>query len=234
METSFADRRKIILSADDFGMNAKANDRILELASLGKIDRVAVMIGIDRNFTQNEVASLMRSGIKMDIHLDLPGFNDDGKHTGILSRTIIFVYLRLIGKIAKEEISLSWKKQVELFKSRFGRYPDGINSHEHVHFFPSYFKIARDLQNEFNIPFIRLGKKDVLHFHDSRHLILRFMRHLISRNTDLQNIISSDHMVSLDWISDIENFANNLPEGTTEIICHPERDDEYKAILKWF
>ncbi len=234
MKNILINRKKIILSADDFGISAKANSRILELASLGKIDRVSAMMGSHRSFTQEEIVSLMHYGIKIDIHLDLPDFNVNRKHTGIFSRIFLLTYLHLTGKINKKKTAASWKKQIELFKECFGKYPDGINSHEYLHFFSPYFQIAHNLQNKYNIPFIRLGKRDVLHFKDSRHFILRLMRYLISKKCALQNIISSDHMVSLDWIGDIEDFAKNLPQGSTEIVCHPEKDQEYQSILAWF
>jgi hypothetical protein len=45
---------------------------------------------------------------------------------------------------------------------------------------------------------------------------------------------SSDYLVSLDWIRGLKYFVNNLPEGKTEIVCHPEREKEFKIIKTYF
>jgi len=62
------DRKKIIVAADDFGLRLAANEQILELARLGKIDRIGFLA--DGVFTAEEIKALLDLNIKIDIHLD--------------------------------------------------------------------------------------------------------------------------------------------------------------------
>jgi hypothetical protein len=41
-------------------------------------------------------------------------------------------------------------------------------------------------------------------------------------------------MISLDWIKDFPKFLASLPTGKTEIVCHPERKEEFELIKKYF
>ena len=45
---------------------------------------------------------------------------------------------------------------------------------------------------------------------------------------------SSDHFVSLDWIANFDKFFRHIPEGKIEIACHPEREEEFELIDKYF
>lgn len=61
--------KKLIISADDFGMNPLANKNILILAEAGKLDRVSVMT--NGFFSTQEIERLKRTGVCLDIHLEL-------------------------------------------------------------------------------------------------------------------------------------------------------------------
>ena len=68
-ETSY--RKNLIIEADDFGLNQLANEKILELARSGKIDRVAVLAD-EGGLSASDIAELKIMGVKLDIHLDAP------------------------------------------------------------------------------------------------------------------------------------------------------------------
>ena len=140
----------LIISADDFGVSEKANQAILELAREKKIDRVSVITG--GKISKKEVKELLESGVKIDIHLCL--LNET--QGGVVKRVAIFLLDFLTGWYSSGKVKIIWKKQIEEFKTIFGRYPDGINSHEHIHFFPPLFKTALKIKEEFKISYIRL------------------------------------------------------------------------------
>ena len=62
-------RQNLIINADDFGVSPLANKNILYLAMLGKIDRVGIMA--HGKFSSEEIAQIIKSGVKLDIHLDI-------------------------------------------------------------------------------------------------------------------------------------------------------------------
>lgn len=227
-------RQRLIVTADDFGISPHANSNILYLISLGKINRVGIMSSGE--ISPKEVSELAHSGVKLDIHLDiLHKFNKGRKkrHSAIL-RVIEFLGKILTGKISTKKIRSDWQGQIEKFHTLFGKYPDGINSHEHIHFFPPFFKVALDLQEKYDIPYIRFGNSINVRHHTIVAYILHLLKLVDQKACDRSNCVSSSALVSLDWINDMDAFLNNLPTGKTEIVCHPELQEDFAKIKEYF
>lgn len=228
-------RGRLIVTADDFGVSPRANRNILYLISLGKIDRVAAMV--NGKITPQEIDELARSGVKIDIHLDiLHEFHEDRKNRqSALGRSLEFFGKLVFRKITTKKVARDWEKQIKKFHELFGKYPDGLNSHEHVHFFPPFFKIALTLGDKYTIPYIRFGNSISLTHHSLVSHILHYLRK-INMHTCLKHksCVSSGSMISLDWIENVEQFLQNLPEGTIEIAAHPEVAQDFEKIKKYF
>jgi len=245
-------RKNLIISADDFGISPEANQKILKLIRAGKIDRVSIMV--NENISPNEILELKNSEVLLDIHLELIEIKTKKRKLkdGIIKRSANFLFKYLFGKISAPAIELSWEKQIQKFKEIFAKFPDGINSHQHIHFLPAYFKIILKMSQKFQIPYLRFGKYGLIKGKNNVFHILNFLHKKNSRVSDAFD--SSDFLVSLDWIypvkyspwrvvrnygqfnrvKNIENFLENLPRGETEIICHPEREEEFEIIMKYF
>jgi predicted glycoside hydrolase/deacetylase ChbG (UPF0249 family) len=215
-----------IISADDFGKSEAANRNILQLAAQGRLQRVSVLVnGI---FGQPEIKTLKLAGVKLDLHLLLPetDYHNDKRKT--FSRLIIFFFWLLTGKINQRKVKPSWEGQIRQFKKIFGRLPDGLNSHEHVHFFPLYLKIALHLAQEYQIKYIRFGKKGIIANRKLVSQILNQLNRLDCKHFAASEINSSDYLVSLDW----DNHSLDSYTGSIELVCHPERKEEYQLIRK--
>ncbi|KKP93372.1 MAG: hypothetical protein UR99_C0052G0001 [Candidatus Moranbacteria bacterium GW2011_GWD2_36_12] len=227
-------RHKLVVSADDFGISMRANKNILYLIELGKIDRVGVMI--NGEISQEEVSKLSRCGVKIDIHLDiLHEFADQRqkKKSGPI-RSLEFLKKLLFREITSKKVFADWNKQIEKFRKIFGKNPDGINSHEHIHLFPFFFKIALDLRDKYSIPFIRFGDSVFMPKHGFVSHTLHYLRKMNLRTCSKRGCVSTSSLVSLDWIDDVDNFIDNLPEGNIEVVCHPEIADDFIKIKKYF
>jgi len=185
-------------------------------------------------FSKNEAQKLLKSKVNLDLHLTIfPITSKQLLSTGVLYRSLRFIFLLLTGKIASKRVAQSWNKQIEKFKKIFGRHPDGLNSHEHTHFFPPYFKIALKLCGKYKIPHIRFGNKVTLPSRNKISIILNILNK-INRGYFLSyplRVTSYEYLVSLDWINDFKSFLKNPPSGTVEIVCHPEREEEYQKLL---
>lgn len=217
--------RNIIISADDFGKSKTANQNILELAKLGKVQRVSILI--NGKFSKKEVNELLDSKVKLDAHLILPGTDHNNDQRKVLRRSFLFLARLIAGRTTLSKVEKVWEKQIQKFKKIFGRYPDGINSHEHVHFFPPYFKIALRLGEKYKIPHLRAATNNVVNNGNKVGRILKVLNSIKKKKSNSYNYITS-----LDWIENIDKFLNNSPQGSLEIICHPEREKEYKIIKK--
>ena len=235
MEFYESHRKRLIITADDFGVSLRANRNILYLISLGKIDRVGVMT--NGEFTDKELDELVRSGVKLDLHLDILHELGDkrSKRIGAIKRMFNFFLKFLQRKISTEKVAADWESQMQKFQELFSRDPDGINSHEHVHFFPPFFKIALKLSDKYSIPFVRFGDGILFKNHRSVAYILHLLKSFNRKNFGLSNSISAESLVSLDWIDNVEKFCDNPPkDGTIEIICHPELAEDFTKIKKYF
>jgi len=230
------DREKIIISADDFGISNLANANILRLVREKKIDRVAVMIS--ENLDEEDVRELKNSRVKIDIHLHLVKYDSDywkGNrrfHEQALKRLIFFVLNYITGRRSSDKVELQWAIQIEKFRELFGKSPDGIGSHEYIHFFPPYMKAVLKLAKKYEIPYVRLGVKSTGH----ENIIAKILNWLRNRNYSQfknSNFNSSDYLVSLDWVPSLSAYAESLPENTiTELVCHPEREDEFCSLYE--
>lgn len=228
-------KKNIIISADDFGISQKASRNILDLIKKGQIDRAEVMMS--KNITPKYVSELLASGVKLDIHFHLAKDKLDywQNHEriiekGALKRTLLFLWNLFFGCNQPKKVREEWEKQLNMFKNMFGKNPDGASSHEHIHFFPPYFKIIADLSSKYKISYIRFGKKS-FSGNNKVSIILNWLRKISRRTFKKCRLNSSYLMVSFDWINDLDALLDNLPDNkTTEIVFHPELDSEYKVL----
>jgi predicted glycoside hydrolase/deacetylase ChbG (UPF0249 family) len=235
-------RKNLIITADDFGKNELANRNILKLAKAGKLDRVSVMA--DGVFAPGEIEELKNTGVKLDIHFELVW---QKRRRNLLSdkalrQTAVFFANYIYGdwpvpenpRSGKKSVEKEWKYQIENFTKMFGRTPDGISSHEHSHFFPAYFGVAVDLANHNDISFIRFGKKGFWGKGNPKKIILGILRWIDSKKFFKSKLDSADFFTSLDWAGNMNEFLKNIPDGKTEMACHPERKEELELIEKYF
>jgi len=214
---------RLVFNADDFGKSKIANKNILELAKLGKIQRVSVLV--NGSIRESEAKKLLDSKVKLDIHLVLPNTDYKKEQTRVIRRTFLFLGRLIAGKTTLKKVEQSWEKQIEKFKKIFGKYPDGLNSHEHVHFFPPYFKIALKLCDKYKIAHLRTASKKAMSGGNKIGRILKMLNGINKRRSR-----GYHYLTCLDWIKNFQKFVNNLPSGTIEVVCHPERTKEYKII----
>ncbi|EKE18758.1 MAG: YdjC-like protein [uncultured bacterium] len=227
-------RKRLLVSADDFGASPRANRNTLYLISLGKINRVGIMV--HGNISPKEVDELSRSGVKLDIHLDILHelHENSNKRSGTFFRIFEFITKLLTGKISRRKVRADWDQQIIKFREIFGKNPDGINSHEHVHLFPPFFKIAMELQDKYSIPYVRFGDSVFMRHNNTISHILHYLRKINLQTCLKHGCVSSGALISLDWINNIDVFLSALPEGTIEIACHPETAEDFNKIKKYF
>lgn len=223
--------KKIIFSLDDFGISQKANENILKLAEAGKIGRVSVMS--HGTIRKEDADRLLATGIKLDAHMDMRNsINPNRKlKDGVIKRAAIFGKDYFIGGKSPRFIEKQWAEQIEKFQNIFGKNPDGINSHEHSHFFPPYFKVSLKLSEKYGIKYVRLGKKT--HWGATPvSWILNFFRRKNMKSFLKSRLSSSDLVLSFDWIENLSKLKNYPGDGEIEVIFHPERDEEMAFLEK--
>jgi len=235
MKIDFEIRKRLIISADDFGKSELANKNIRRLAEAGKLDRISVMS--NGNFKPGEIEKIKKTGIKLDIHLDLAEIPEKEKNLrqGVLKRGIFFLLKHLSSReYTKKRIIARWSEQIEKFQELFSRLPDGLNSHQHVHLFKRYLMITVDLAHQYKISYFRFAKKGLLGSKTNVRRVVHFLWKNDKKFLGINHFDRPDYFVSLDWIKDFDNFLANLPKGKIELACHPERQEEMDLIDKYF
>lgn len=227
-------QKNFIISADDFGMSAETNEAIFSLARTGKIQRIAIVA--KGNFTKEEIEEISKLGIEIDIHLTLPYTAESAVLPGkaVTKRFSLFLFRFVSGKISPSKMEEEWENQIEIFKEKIGRYPDGINSHEHIHFFPPYFKRIIRLAKKYRISHVRFGSKGLVKSQTPVFRILNLLWEINKSPFENSFLNSSAFLVGLDWIKNIEKFLAKTPQGTMEIVCHPENKREKEIIQRYF
>lgn len=229
MPMSPEQRSFFVVTADDYGIRRTA-EAILPLAQAGMLDRVAVLV---RYCSAQDATALLATPVKIDLHLDLIEFLGRGEDVDqrIWKRSISFLQRFLGGHLRSKHIEEEWHSQIETFRTLFGRLPDGLNSHEHVHFFPPLFQIIIREATRLGIPFVRFGTRGYMllrHHHPAAHLLQRFH----GRNARLfptTALVSTQYMVSLDWVQPrFDRFLAALTRARSpiELVVHPERPEE--------
>lgn len=226
-------QNNMIFTADDFGISQKADERILKLAESGVLDRVAVMTR--GTATKESLRRLASSGVKIDLHAELRDDIDPHRTltAGAMGRIAAFVRSFLFGENRTSLVERRWDMQLRDFYAMFGRYPDGLNSHEHTHFFPFYFGMFLRLAKKRRIRFVRFGKGYFLK-NTPVALILNMLRFLDRRAFSRSGIASSDMMVSFDWIGSLDALDVFPKDKTIEVLFHPERDEEMEFLERNF
>lgn len=227
-------RRNFIVTADDYGIRQTA-EPILRLVHEGRVDRVAVLI---HYVSLDQAQALLASGVKIDLHLELIGLLKSGSKVkeSALLRGINFFMRYCTGLLTAKKVEAEWRDQIMRFEELFGRLPDGLNSHEHLHFFPAFSRIFIKLAREYKSQYVRFSKKGMILPLDF-NLIGKMLDLFWKRTYQLYKeapFETSDYLVSLDWISDFGTFSKQLPPGTIELVVHLEREEDYRAMLEYF
>ena len=137
-----ADRR-IWLVADDYGISRAVNAAIRDLLERGAINATSVMV-VASGFDDSEAAKLnsLRADAAIGLHLTLTApFRPLSEgyaplHGGgflSLRQTFLAAMLRRLSAAA---LTREIEAQVARFTAAFGRPPDFIDGHQHVHLFP--------------------------------------------------------------------------------------------------
>ncbi len=227
-------RDRFIITADDYGIRQTA-EPILRLVHEGKVDRVAVLI---HYVSLDQAKALLESGAKIDLHLELIGVlkTGDKVRESAVSRGINFFMRYITGLLTAEQVEIEWNDQIRRFQELFGRLPDGLNSHEHLHFFPDFSRVFVALAKRHGVQYVRFSRRGML-LSQNFNLIGKVLSFLWKRTVHLyrnETFETSEYLVSLDWLSDFASFSREMPSGTVELVVHLEREEDYRMMLEYF
>ncbi len=212
------------ITFDDFGLSPKTNKNILTLVSALPQTRVAVLMNGD--FTESEKEQLVASRAVLDIHLDRSTHLSTSSEASFVLRVVRFLRSRKQPK----EVAHIWRQQLEAFNLAFGTYPAALTTHEHVHFFPSYFRELITVAKEVGVSDIRFAKQSNRNY-TFVALTLNILRLVSRKSFQKSGLRTTEYLLSWDWLASLANpqkeVEHYLRLGSTEVIFHLEHDEEF-------
>ena len=139
--TYAAQHHRLIICADDYGISPAVSLGIRQLAAAGRLTATGAMTGMPA--CRTEAASLLtiRPAIAIGLHITLtdqrpltamPIFAPQGRCPAIGP----LLKASFSGPLPKDEIAAEIEAQLDAFFEIFGRAPDFIDGHQHVHLLP--------------------------------------------------------------------------------------------------
>lgn len=230
----------LIVSADDFGISESINRGIMRGCEEGIVTSVNVIPSGDAFY---DAMTLLRTARLKEVsaHLALTGtapVTGPDRIPGLLMRGgnfhgsyagFILYFLR--GNIARDEIYLELKNQLERLKGACGLPITSLSSHQHIHMLPGISEIFIRLAKEYDIPSIRYMHNDRMRYPYSarkifRKILMEYFEKGMKDAFDKAGICHADNLLGFFDSGNIREellleMLDDMKEGVTELVTHP-------------
>ena len=125
--------KRIVICGDDFGMNADIDEGMIALAGMGRLSAVSCL-SLGPTFRAN-AARLAAQDADLGLHVNFTEPLGNGFDADLppLSKLILRAYLR---RLDAAWVDQHLARQFDAFEAAFGRAPDYVDGHQHVHQLP--------------------------------------------------------------------------------------------------
>ena len=247
--------RNLIVNADDLGWTVGVNRGIIEGHRGGLITSTSLLAN-GRAFADGVSIARSNPGLGVGVHLNLsdgPPIAAPGKVKGLLNDNDEFeggpesLLLRLARRnLRVEEVELEWDAQINKIRDA-GIRPTHLDGHKHVHMLPGLFEAALRLAKKHGIGAIRVshedsklravlssGKEQKTSVVLKQGVQARGLKMLAHDAKDLAHragISTSDYFCGIAQTGvlmreGVVRLLEAIPEGYTELMCHPGYADE--------
>jgi predicted glycoside hydrolase/deacetylase ChbG (UPF0249 family) len=224
--------KRLIINSDDYGRTPEISRGIREAHTRGVVTSTTCMMNIPTTAADIAVAVQESPTLGMGVHLVLtmgspisapetvPSITDENGH--------FFKYTPLVEHLPTlniAEVKKEWRAQIEAFIRAAGRKPTHLDSHHHSSYFsPALFHGMLELAKEYDcairFPFAGGVSRELETTH--KHVPL-LIKEFSPRRPDRFVVDFYDEGATREKLLDI---LNNLPDGTSEIMCHPGYTDD--------
>ena len=232
--------RRIWLCADDYGLAPGVNAAIRELILRGRLNATSVMMAAP-HCGPDEVAALdtLNSGktrAALGLHVTLTGplapmsAGFAPLRDGAFPPVNDMLRLASARRLKVEPLVIEIATQLRAFVETFGRLPDFIDGHQHVHLFPqvrnAFLKTVAETAPK---AWVRQCGRARLHrrLHDHKSLVLDILSVAFRRQAKRQGIATNPAFAgayaftpTADYAKIFPRFLAGLPDGGL-IMCHP-------------
>jgi chitin disaccharide deacetylase len=242
--------KNLIVNADDLGWTAGVNLGIAEAHGNGIVTSTSLLAN-GAAFVSGVELALSREDLGVGVHLNLSDgppvaprelvaslLNEKGEFDGGPEA--------LLMKLARRALELSdveqeWDAQITKVRE-FGISPTHLDGHKHVHMLPGLFEIALRLAKRHDIGAIRVSHeasplRSALAAGENKRggMVvkqgvqargLKLLARDAREQAERAGIATADHFCGIAQTGElthdgVASLLRGLPEGTTELMCHP-------------
>jgi chitin disaccharide deacetylase len=231
--------RQLIINADDFGLTPGVTEGILYGAKAGCVSSTTVMVNqfmhLKLSFDPT-TAKQLGMGVHLNLTSGKPILPAEDLSTLVVpegnfrGKDFIYHHADVVNLVQVEK---EWRAQVIGFLIKFGQ-PDHIDSHHHIHLLPQLFPIFLQIAGEMRIPIrfpILMDGLDGFPYQPnysgmpeeiSQEVINEDLKILEQSGVRFPDYFIDDFITpNIDQPDVLMEFFHHLPEGVTEMMCHP-------------
>ena len=247
--------KNLIVNADDLGWTEGINRGIVEAHRKGLVTSSSLLAN-GPAFDSALVAAQSNPQLAIGVHLNLsdgpptaPAEEARGllNQVGNLEEGPESLLLRIASRsLALQEVEREWDAQIQKVRDA-GIEPTHLDGHKHVHMLPGLFEIALRLAKKHGIRAIRVAHEEstlrtVLSSAGEQKAGVVFKQGVQARGlkllapdaremADQAGLATSDYFCGIAQTGvltreGVEKLLKSLPDGTTELMCHPGYVDE--------
>jgi chitin disaccharide deacetylase len=247
--------KNLIVNADDLGWTEGVNRGIVEAFHHGIVTSASLLAN-GAAFAGGVKAARSAPGLGLGVHLNLSDgtpvadaesvmslLNDDGEFAGGPQSLLL---KRARRGLVLQEVEQEWEAQIQKVRDA-GVQPTHIDGHKHVHMLPGLFEIALRLAKKYGIGAIRValeasplraalssGAKQhpgVILKQGVQARGLKLLARDAREEAERAGIATADYFCGIAQTGQLTRegltqLLKTLPEGTTELMCHPGYADE--------
>ena len=233
--------RRIWLCADDYGIAPGVDAAILDLVARGRLNATSVMAA-SPNFSHAEadaLAALPRVAIGLHLTLTAPleplTETYRPRFVGRFLPLKTTLALSVRGQLDIDALTREVEAQFRAFNNAFGRPPDFVDGHQHVHLFPQVRDVVLDAARQFAPQaWVRqCGSTQPLHrrLTDPKGALVDWLSREFRARAGKLGVSTNPAFAgtysfrpSADYEQIFPGFLNGLPDGGL-VMCHPGHVD---------
>ena len=224
--------KRLIINSDDYGRTPEISRGIREAHLRGVVTSTTCMMNIPTTAEDIAVALKESPTLGMGVHLVLtmgsPISAPETVPTITDEQGRFFKYTPLtehLSRLDMDDVKREWRAQIEAFLRAAGRGPTHLDSHHHSSYFsPELFQGMLELAKEYDcairFPFTGEISSEL---EETAKQVPALVQQFAPRRPDHFVVDFYDARATYE---ELLNILNNLPEGTSEVMCHPGYTDD--------
>jgi len=232
--------RRIWLCADDYGIAGAVSAAIRDLLARGRINATSVMVAAP-SFRQSGATALIEAAatggaIGLHVTLSAPFRPLSAGYKPLFADAFPPLWamagLALVHALKPELLATEISSQCEAFRSAFGRAPDFVDGHQHIHLFPqirdALFHVVKEAApNAWVRQCGRPAAAPAPQNLDSKARVLDWLSRRFRKLAQLYEVRTNpgfagayDFRPDADYAALFPAFLDGLPDGGV-VMCHP-------------